>query len=354
MIDWILAEKLGAFVAGTGDGRVPNVDLTAIADDAATRVIAYTGLQPVAPIPPPEGISRREWVSSNVAVMRKLLDPVLERAGGGLGPLKPAMQLSVGVVLTTEIGMVLGYLAQRVLGQYELVLLEETDPERPPRLLFVLPNLGHAVNAFDADETEFMTWVTLHEVTHAVQFGGVPWLQPHLAGLVRELLHSAEVRIETPRKLRLPSVAELKRIGNAARHGDIVAILTNDADRETLDRVQGVMALIEGHAEHVMDAVAPELLPSLPSLRESIDRRRKHQSLLSKIIGRLLGMEMKMRQYERGKIFCDEVVAQGGIEALTHAFSSPETLPTLAEIEDPGGWLRRVGRAGEPVTAGAA
>jgi coenzyme F420 biosynthesis associated uncharacterized protein len=353
MIDWILTEKIAAFVAGTGDGRTPNVDLTAIANDAATRVVAYTGLEPIAPIPPPEGISRREWVSSNVAVMRKLLDPVMDRAGEGLGPLKPAMQLGVGVVLTTEVAVVLGYLAQRVLGQYELVLLEETDPERPPRLLFVLPNLGQAVNSFGADETEFMTWVTLHEVTHAVQFGGVPWLQPHLAGLVRELLRSAEVRIDTPRKLHLPSATSLKRIGSAVRRGDIVAILTSDAERETLDRVQGVMALIEGHAEHVMDAVAPELLPSLPQLRAAIDRRRKHQSTLSKLIGRLLGMEMKMRQYERGKIFCDEVVRRGGIEALTHAFSSPETLPTLAEIEDPAGWLARVGRTPEPVAATA-
>ena len=121
--------------------------------------------------------------------MRALLDPVLERAGEDLGPLKPAVQLGDRVVTRrTEVGVVLGYLAQRVLGQYELVLLDEAVEDRPPRLLFVLPNLGEAVQAFGADEQEFMTWVTLHEVTHAVQFAGVPWLQGHLAGLVRELL----------------------------------------------------------------------------------------------------------------------------------------------------------------------
>jgi coenzyme F420 biosynthesis associated uncharacterized protein len=341
MIDWILAEKIGTFVAGSGDGRTPSVDLAALADDAETRVVAYTGLRPTQPLPPPEGISRHEWVTSNVAVMRKLLDPVLERAGQGLGPLKPAMQLSVGVILTTEIGVVLGFLAQRVLGQYELVLLEKTEDDRPPRLLFVLPNLGGAVNSFGADETEFMTWVTLHEVTHAVQFGSVSWLQPHLAGLVQELLKSAELRIDRPRRLRLPSADNVKRIAAAVRRGDFISVMTSEAERDTLDRVQGVMALIEGHAEHVMDAVAPELLPSLPKLREAIDQRRQNQSLVSRIIGRLLGLEMKLRQYERGKIFCDEVVRLGGIEALTHAFSSPETLPTLAEIEDPAAWFAR-------------
>ena len=346
MIDWILAERLGAFVAGTGEGRTPNVDLGELARESERRVVAYTGLVPVKPLPPPEGISRREWVSSNVTAMRTLLDPVLERAGRGAGPLKPAMQLGAGVVLTVEVGVVLGYLAQRVLGQYELVLLDEAVPERPPRLLFVLPNLGQAVNSFGADEREFMTWVTLHEVTHAVQFGGVPWLHGHLAGLIRELLKSAELRVDTPRGLKLPSREDLRRLWPALKRGDLISILTSDSERDTLDRVQAVMAVIEGHAEHVMDAVAPDLLPSLPRLRAAIDRRRRNQSLLSRIVGRLLGLEMKLRQYERGKSFCDEVVARGGTDALAHAFSSPEALPTLAEIDDPGAWLSRRGLDG--------
>ena len=127
-----------------------------------------------------------------------LLDPVLKRAGENLGPLKPAVEVGVGILLSAEVGLVLGYLAQRVLGQYELVLLDEAVEDRPPRLLFVLPNLGQAVRTLDADEKEFMTWVTLHEVTHAVQFAAVPWLHPHVASLVRELLSSAEVRLDTP------------------------------------------------------------------------------------------------------------------------------------------------------------
>ena len=117
------------------------------------------------------------------------------------------MQIGFGFVMSAEIGVLVGYLGQHVLGQYELVLLDEAPGEHPPRLLFVLPNLGEAVAKFDADEREFMTWVTLHEVTHAVQFGGVPWLQPHLAGLVGELLKSAEVRLDRERKLRLPTRA---------------------------------------------------------------------------------------------------------------------------------------------------
>ena len=243
--------------------------------------------------------------------------------------------------------MVLGYLGQRVLGQYELVLLDEAVEDRPPRLLFVLPNLGQAVRMFGADEREFMTWVTLHEVTHAVQFAGVPWLHGYVAGLVRELLSSAEVRIETPRRFRMPSIQELRKAGAALRRGDLISIVTSPTERDTLDRVQAVMAVIEGHAEHVMDAVAPDLVPSLPRLRAALDRRRRSQSGLSRIIARLLGlakllgMDMKLRQYEQGKTFCDAVVAKGGVGALQHVFSGPEALPTLSELTDPDTWLER-------------
>ncbi len=341
MIDWIVAERIAALVAGSGDPEVPSVDLAPLAVQSEARVVAYTGLHPARPLPAPEGIGRREWVASNIGSMRALLDPVLARAGQNLGPLRPAVQIGMGLVLSTEVGVVLGYLAQRVLGQYELVLLDEAVENRPPRLLFVLPNLGQAVRSFDADEREFMTWVALHEVTHAVQFAGVPWLHAHVAGLVRELLASAEVRIEAPRKLRIPSRDEVRELATALRNGDLISILTTKAERETLDRVQAVMAVIEGHAEHVMDAVAPDLVPSLPRLREGIDRRRRSQSGLSRLLARVLGMDLKLRQYEQGKRFCDAIVREAGVEALHHVFSGPEALPTLAELTNPRAWLER-------------
>jgi coenzyme F420 biosynthesis associated uncharacterized protein len=341
MIDWIIAERIATFVAGEGDAAVPTIDLAPLAAESERRVVAYTGLQPARPLPPPEGVGRREWIASNIASMRALLDPVLNRAGENLGPLKPAVQIGLGLVLSTEVGAVLGYLGQRVLGQYELVLLDEAVEDRPPRLLFVLPNLGHTVRAFDADEREFMTWVALHEVTHAVQFAGVPWLHAHVAGLVQELLASAELRIDAQRKLRIPSRDELAQFVGALRDGDLISIVTTRAERETLDRVQAVMAVIEGHAEHVMDAVAPDLVPSLDRLREAIDRRRRSQSGLSRLVARLLGLDLKMRQYEQGKQFCDAVVKAAGVSALHHVFSGPEALPTLAELSDADAWLAR-------------
>ena len=86
--------------------------------------------------------------------MRKLLDPVLERSRRhGSGRCARPSQLALGFMVTTEVAVVLGYLAQRVLGQYELVLLDEGVDASPPRLLFVLPNLGQAMHSFGAERT---------------------------------------------------------------------------------------------------------------------------------------------------------------------------------------------------------
>jgi coenzyme F420 biosynthesis associated uncharacterized protein len=341
VIDWIVAEWIAGRMSGTGHAPSPAIDLVPIADDAEQRVVAYTGLVPRGPLPPPEGLSRREWVASNIASTRALIDPMLERLTARLGPMKPAAQIWLGFTGSAEVGLLVGYLAQRVLGQYEFVLLDEHSQGRPPRLLFVLPNLGEAIKRFGADEREFVTWVALHEVTHAVQFAGVPWLQDHLAGLIRELMASAEARMVARRRLRLPSRETVERVGRAALKADFIGMVASEPERDALDRAQAVMAVIEGHAEHVMDAVAPELLPSLPDLRRALDERRKVQSPLGRLVSRVLGLEMKLKQYERGKIFCDEIVRVGGHEALLHLFSSPEALPSLAEIEDPGAWLRR-------------
>lgn len=341
MIDWPLAQRLAGLVAGGSDLPPLRTDLQELATDSEARVTAYTGLTLSRPIPPAEPVQRQEWIRANVASMRQMLDPALEKVGANAGKARPAVRLAAGVAMTAEVGVLLGFLAQRVLGQYELVLLDTTPAERPPRLLFVEPNLARAARMFDADEREFLHWVALHEVTHAVQFGGVPWLQGHMAGMVRELLDSAQLRIDARRALRLPRTDDVKRLVAAVRSGDVVTLVASPRERETIDRMQATMAVIEGHAEHVMDAVGGPLLPSLPKLRAALDARRRSQSAPARILQKVLGMEMKMRQYQQGKLFVDAVVREGGTAGLNRVWRSPSMLPTLAELDDPSGWLRR-------------
>jgi coenzyme F420 biosynthesis associated uncharacterized protein len=331
MIDWSIAERIAAGVAGTPSGGTSLAgDLDEVATEARERVVTYTGLVPAREIPPPEAVDRRTWLRLNLRSMRSTMEPLEAKLRGG-GPLRAAG----GLLLGAEIGGLTGYLAQRVLGQYELVLL---DPASPERLLFVAPNLREAARRLDADEADLVAWVGIHEVTHAVQFTSVPWLREHLAGELRALLETVDVKVDVA---KLPSLDDLRGAVDRFRDGGLVTMVAGPERMAILDRVQAAMAVIEGHAEHVMDAVGEELLPALPELREALDRRRREKPPALRLLEKLIGLELKMRQYELGRSFCDSVVKRGGIAALNRVWSSPEALPALAELEAPGEWIAR-------------
>lgn len=337
MIDWTLASQLAGLVAGD-PGHKPRPALPSLAEESERLVRDYTGLTPDRPLPAPELLDRSDWIDANLRSARPMLDPLAQRVGRGIGPAGPVLEGVAGVLLAAELGVLLGYVGRRVLGQYELVILE---PQAPARLLFVGPNLDEAAREMKVDEDELLSWVALHEVTHALQFGGVPWLRGHLAGLLRLLLDSLEVAFEPSRVLRLPTRGDLRALADAIAAGDLLSIITDPEQRVLIERLQSVMAVLEGHAEHVMDAVGTELLSSLPQLREAMSRRRRSQSAISRLVQRLLGLELKLQQYEVGRRFCDRVVELGGVEALNRVWTAPDALPTPAELEDPEAWMRR-------------
>ena len=200
-----------------------------------------------------------------------------------------------------------------MLGQYEFTL---ADPDAPARLLFVAPNIVQAAVRLDADLEELQTWIAFHEVTHAVQFTAVGWLRPYLAGLLRELLGSLEVKVDPRALLRLPSLDDVRGLADAFKEGGLVAAIGGPRQRELLDRMQAVMGVVEGHAEHVMDVVGADALPSLAELRAALDRRRNERPPLLALLERLIGLEAKMRQYAEGKRFCDAVAKAAGPAGL--------------------------------------
>ena len=345
MIDWGLARRVAGLVAGTPPGGRGLVgDLDGMAEDARARVTAYTRLEPTRTIPPPERVDRGQWLDLNLAGMRVLLDPLAERLrdAGSDKPLTGPARMLGGMLLAAEVGGMTGYLASRVLGQYELVLLDPTSPER---LLFVAPNLRSAADRLDLDEEQLVAWVAFHEVTHAVQFTSVPWLREHLGGLMRQLLDSVDVSVSPAQLLRGLDLGDLRGLVDKLREGGLVTLVAGPERQAIIDRMQATMAVIEGHAEHVMDAVGADVLGDLDALRAALDQRRRDRSPLARLIERLIGLDLKLKQYDVGRRFCDAVVEEGGIEALNRVWSGPAAVPTLAELEAPSAWLRRTADA---------
>lgn len=340
MIDWAIAGRVATTVAGSSPAGPPLAgDLDALARRSAELVVDYARLRPKEALPAPEAVDREQWIQANLATLRSTLAPVVMRAGpSGLGPLGGPARAAAGALLGAEIGVLTGYLSQRVLGQYELALL---DAEPAPRLLFVAPNIREAARHLGAEEEELLTWIAFHEVTHAVQFGGVPWLREHIAGLLRLLLASLDVNVEPSALLRLPSLEDLRKLIDAVRTGGLIAAVTGPERRAILDRLQAVMSVVEGHAEHVMDAVGVDELPSLERLRARLEQRRRDRPPLVRLLEWLLGLELKLRQYDVGRRFCDAVVAAAGIEGLNRVWQAPELLPSSAELADPNSWLAR-------------
>ncbi len=341
MVDWGLARQIARFAARSDETPDLGMDIAAVAREIEGAVIAHARLEPGTPVPVAEVVGRVEWAEANLTSLSSLFDPVAERLEArfeAAGPFAGALRTGAGVTLAAEVGLVTGYMSQRVLGQYELSLL---GPESPARLLFVAPNLERAIRDLDVERESFLRWVTIHELVHALQFGAVPWLRGHLGDLLREYLDSVEVRIDRGAAGGLPSLPDLSVFVERFREGGLAALVQSGEQRRILDRMQATMAVVEGHAEHVMDSLAPELVPAHEGLREAMDRRRRSRSAPERVLMRLLGLEMKMRQYELGKSFCDAVVAEGGIELLNRVWTTPEALPTVPELEAPANWITR-------------
>jgi coenzyme F420 biosynthesis associated uncharacterized protein len=355
-IDWGIAQRIGERIGGSPpSGGVSTAPLEPLARDFARRVSAYSGLQEPAELPALEAVDRPAWIAANLKSMRPLLAPLTERMGDGTGPLAGPLRSVSGVLLGAQVGALTGVLSQRVLGQYDLALL---DSSVPPRLLLLAPNLAQAARNLGVERDELVLWVTIHEITHAVQFSSVPWLREHLGGMLKELIDGLQVTLlgrpsggdsgdESARagggrgRPKLPDPAQLRELLERARRGELLRMTLGEDRWQLVERMQAAMSLVEGHAEHTMDAIGAELLPSLPRLRAAMNKRRESRGLPWRVLERLLGLELKLRQYEAGRQFCDAVVDQGGPEALARAWAGPESLPSMAELQAPAAWLAR-------------
>ncbi|MEX0768237.1 MAG: zinc-dependent metalloprotease [Microthrixaceae bacterium] len=347
-VDWALAERVALRVCGTepfaasyhaaGMAR----DFAEMTERAQVYVEAETGLTSAAGQARARVVDRADWVRANLASYQRLLKPVLgllnDKSAGVAGSLG-------GKVAAVELGGLLGWMSSRVLGQYDLLVLEDENPEDQDLVYYVGPNILGLEKRHGFPPDEFRLWVALHEVTHRTQFTGVPWLRPYFLGLVTELMGAAE---PDPKRMfaAVGRVADSVRTGkNPLEDGGIVALFASPEQRVAMDRVGGLMSLLEGHGDVTMDRAALDQVPSADRFARALRSRRNNMNLGAKFLQRLIGLEAKLAQYEQGELFIEAVEKVGGPQLLNRAFEDPLHLPTLVEIRDPALWIARLGPA---------
>jgi len=354
MIDWQVATSTGVRWVRPGpqvsmaEARKVVAELRQLAAAVAEPVRALTGLPGSADDGKVAVVDRPGWIRANVDGFRVVLDPLVQRLSETSNVPQPGPLISaVGSRVTgMQAGLILAYLASRVLGQYELFL--PPDPDAPGedapagRLTLVAPNIVMVERELDVDPHDFRRWVCLHEETHRTQFTSVPWLRPYVQQQMSDFLLASDL---DPASIldRLRAAADA--VAGAVRGGDgdsLIEAIQTPRQREILDRMTAVMTLVEGHGDYVMDAVGPEVVPSVAEIRAKFTARRGSAGRMEQAIRRILGIDLKMKQYEQGSRFVRTVVAEAGMPAFNKVWTSPDTLPTKDELANPRSWLERV------------
>jgi coenzyme F420 biosynthesis associated uncharacterized protein len=361
-VNWELARQVATALGSEdepdiGDLGALQTDLESISRAANLEAESFSGLLSgeVAPV---RAVSRAEWVEANISSFRYLMNPLaskmsgpaalglppeLEGLGVDLGQLPggagQVLQQVSGIFMGLQTGFVMGYLVRGVIGQYELAL---PSPEGG-RLLYVASNLVAVERDWEVDPTEFRYWIALHEVTHHLEFSR-PWVRKYYHSQLRTLIDSLDFdpqrmgsafegfEMLDPERLA-QALADPERVSNAAW-----TPLAEDA----MSRLSAFMTLVEGYATFVMDAVGAKLLSSHTRLKEVMERRKRSTSPGDVLLERLLGLELKRRQYEEGVRFCRYVAGMRDVESLNRVWDNPDSLPTADELADPDAWITRV------------
>jgi len=345
-VDWALAEKVAVRAAG----REPfaesyhyaslATDFDELTAQAEEQVAVATGLRSAAGPARARVTDRQGWVRANIASFQRLLRPITDRLEENMAsnPFAPVASRVAGA----EMGMVLGWMSSRVLGQYDLLVVEDEDPADQDIVYYVGPNIIGLEKRYAFPPREFRHWLALHEVTHRAQFTGIPWMREHFLGLVHQTVDSVD---PDPKRFldalgRL--AADLRSGKNPLDDGGVMAVLASPDQRVVLDRVAGLMSLLEGHGDVTMDRAGADQIPSAERFGAVLRQRRQQANPAAKILQKFIGLDAKMKQYEQGERFIEAVEKVGGTELLDQAWVDPANLPTIAEIRDPAAWIARV------------
>ncbi|BCY15337.1 zinc-dependent metalloprotease [Actinoplanes sp. L3-i22] len=340
-VDWDLAaatagalSKSGPAVSYDEAAQVVS-ELRDLTEEAAGHVAAFTGLVAQVEVPPVRVVDRRDWAKVNIAGLQQVINPLVTKLSGDKPP--GAFAEAIGSRVTgVQAGTILAYLSGRVLGQYEVFSGD------PGQLLLNAPNIVEVERKIGADPRDFRLWVCLHEVTHRTQFTAVPWMRGYFLGQVQAFVDASQGGEHMLERLRRGVATLSDALRDSESRVSVLDIVQTPGQKAVLDRLTALMTLLEGHAEFVMDGVGPEVIPSVEAIRAKFNRRREGGNPLDKAVRRLLGLDVKMRQYAEGHKFVHAVVERVGMDGFNKIFESPLTLPWLEELSDPDAWVARV------------
>ena len=339
VIDWELAASTGARFAPSGPALSREETFAAV---EALRACAQAAVDPVAQVTglhaPASAVTmvvdRRAWIASNVSGLRIAMSGLIDKADVSEAP---AVVRGIGSRTTgIQVGAVLAWLSTKVLGQYEAF----TPGDEPGRLLLVAPTIVQVEQQLEVVPADFRLWVCLHEETHRVQFGAVPWLSTYLHGLIDDFADATDL---APRQVLSRVLAAVNAVVRPAA-GSIVEAIQSPEQREVFGRITALMSLLEGHADVVMDEVGPQVIPTVATIRERFTQRRSSPTAIDAVARRALGMDVKLRQYSEGAAFVRAVVDSVGMDGFNAVWQSSDTLPTRDEIHSPSAWVARVHR----------
>lgn len=337
-VDWGFAASVGGWLARPAP---PMTDYTRrqVIDELHTGARAaeplvreVTGLGADGPVPEARVVDRRQWIAAAADSMRLMMGGTDRSAGFLTGRLTGA-----------QTGAVLAFVSSGILGQYDPFCAD--DDETAGRLLLVYPNVVAVERQLRVTPADFRLWVCLHEVTHRVQFSVNPWLAAYMSDALAVLTGDTAPDL-TEAVGRLADHLRGRDTDRAAGPSGILGLVRAvqpEEQRIALDRLLVLGTLLEGHADHVMDAVGPTAVPSVATIRSRFEeRRQRSQPPLQRLMRALLGLDAKLSQYTRGKAFVDAVVDRVGMDRFNAVWSGPQTLPLPAEIEEPQAWIDRV------------
>lgn len=362
-ISWKAAEQVATKLASRGE-KPPAAELKALASDfeeltaeAEELVAAETGLRSLAGPARARVADRSMWVSANVASFQRLLKPVTDKLadqmsdrGGGLLDLRipPAVSANVG---GAQVGLLLGWLSGKVLGQYDQLIVEDDHPEDQDIVYYVGPNILSLEKKFGFPPREFRLWIAIHEVTHRAQFTGVPWMREHFLGLVSNTLGSVDPDPKRLLDALKRSVDAIRDGRNPMDDGGLLALLATPEQFEAIQQIGGLMSLLEGHGDITMDRAGAARIPNAARFSRTLHERRQQQTGVAKIISSVIGLDSKMRQYEQGERFIESVEHSGGRDLFSRVWQGPEWLPSWPEIRDPAQWIARAKGSPDAVPA---